>query len=99
MFECTYNSSNRDTITRGGFAASQEMCLIFMHYYPSSRLAHCASRLTLKHVLFALGISVWPITPSNRRLGMRIRDPYEFQNLTFGDYLRINGGYDQVIRS
>lgn len=69
----------------------------FLHYYPASRLAHCASRLTLKHVLYALGVSVWPILPSSKELGLRIKDPWEYQNLTFSHYLQINGGKDKSV--
>eukprot|EP00095_Tigriopus_kingsejongensis_P000886 snap_masked-scaffold409_size180341-processed-gene-0.2 protein:Tk00886 transcript:snap_masked-scaffold409_size180341-processed-gene-0.2-mRNA-1 annotation:"hypothetical protein DAPPUDRAFT_62540" len=94
--ECTYNSTDLDEFTRGGFSAKNEMCLIFLHYYPATRLAHCASRLTLKHVLLALGVSVWPITPSTRHLGLRIKDPWQYQNLTFTDYLRVNGGKNRA---
>lgn len=92
MTECTYNSSEIDTYTRGGFSSRNEMCMMFLHYYPATRLAHCASRLTLKHVLLALGVSVWPITPLTRHLGLRVREPWQYQNLTFTDYLRVNGG-------
>ena len=92
MTECVYNTTGRQAMTRGGYSSDQEMCLLFVHYYPASRLAHCASRLTLKHVLLALGVSVWPITPSSRHLGLRIRQPWRYQNLTFSDYLQITGG-------
>ncbi len=54
-----------------------------------SRMAHCSSRLTLKHVLLAMGVSVWPLTPSSRHLGLRVREPWQYQNLTFTDYLKI----------
>jgi hypothetical protein len=66
------------------------MCLVFLHYYPATRLAHCASRLTLKHVLLALGVTAWPITPSNKKLGLRIKEPWRYQNLTFSDYLIVS---------
>lgn len=98
MTECTYNSSVRGSFTRGGFSSDQEMCLIFMHYYPATRLAHCASRLTLKHVLLALGVTAWPITPKTKHLGLRIKDPWQFQNLTFSDYLRVHGGKDPSMK-
>jgi hypothetical protein len=97
MTECTYNSSSRDTFTRGGFAAKDEMCLVFLHYYPASNLAHCASRLSFQHVLLALGINVWPLTPSTRHLGLRIRDPWQYQNLTFSDYLKISAVKDTAV--
>ena len=45
LTECTYNSTGRRTVTRGGFSSRDEMCTAFLHYYPAARLAHCASRL------------------------------------------------------
>ena len=40
-------------------------------------------------MLYALGVSAWPITPANKWLGLRIKDPWKYQNLTFSDYLAI----------
>eukprot|EP00096_Caligus_rogercresseyi_P012709 TRINITY_DN5418_c0_g1_i1.p1 TRINITY_DN5418_c0_g1~~TRINITY_DN5418_c0_g1_i1.p1 ORF type:complete len:606 (+),score=135.14 TRINITY_DN5418_c0_g1_i1:292-2109(+) len=97
--ECSYNSSQLTTFTRGGFSRTEEMCLLFLHYYPANRLAHCASRLSFKHVLYALGISVWPLTQRNKHLGLRIKDPAHMQNLTFGDYLKITGRNDPIVSS
>ena len=48
-------------------------------------------RLSFKHVLLALGVNVWPLTSRNRALGLRIRDPWQYQNLTFNDYIRVAG--------
>jgi beta-glucosidase-like glycosyl hydrolase len=73
------------------------MCLVFLHYYPAANLAHCASRLSFQHVLLALGINVWPLTPNNRHLGLRIRDPWQFQNLTFSDYLKVAASKDTAV--
>ncbi|XP_040579615.1 DBH-like monooxygenase protein 1 [Lepeophtheirus salmonis] len=97
--ECSYNSSSLTHFTRGGFSRKEEMCLIFLHYYPATKLAHCASRLSFKHVLYALGVTVWPITPQNKHLGLRIKDPAHMQNLTFGDYLKISGRNDPIVSS
>ncbi len=99
MTECTYNSSSRHRFTRGGFSANDEMCLIFLHYYPAKpgTLAHCASRLSFQHVLLALGINVWPLTPGTRHLGLRVRDPWQYQNLTFEDYLQVSTNNSKMI--
>lgn len=35
---CTYNTVNRDNVTLGGFAISDEMCVNYIHYYPNARL-------------------------------------------------------------
>ena len=40
-------------------------------------------------MLYALGVSAWPITPANKWLGLGIQDPWKYQNLTFSDYLAI----------
>jgi len=37
MMECVYNSTGKEDITRGGYSADQEMCLMFLHYYPAAR--------------------------------------------------------------
>ncbi len=59
-------------------------------------LAHCTSRLSFKHILLALGINVWPLTPTTRNFGLRIRDPWQYQNLTFFDYLRVAASKDDT---
>jgi hypothetical protein len=97
MIECTYNSSMRSGYTHGGYSATSEMCLAFLHYYPASGLAHCTSRLSFKHILLALGINVWPLTPTTRTFGLRIRDPWQYQNLTFFDYLKIAASKDDTV--
>lgn len=97
MVECTYNTSSATSFIRGGYSSQDEMCMIFMHYYPASNLAHCASRLSFQHVLLALGINVWPLTPSTRHLGLRIRDPWQYQNLTFSDYLKVAASTDTAV--
>ena len=97
MVECTYNTSTASSFIRGGFAGRDEMCLVFLHYYPAAPLAHCASRLSFQHVLLALGINVWPLTPATRHLGLRIRDPWQYQNLTFSDYLKVAASKDTAV--
>ena len=87
----------RTGFTRGGFTATNEMCLLFLHYYPATRLAHWASRLSFKHVLLALGVNVWPLTSKTRHLGLRIKDPWQYQNLTFSDYLRVAATKDTAV--
>ena len=96
MTECTYNSSTQTGFTRGGFSSRGEMCLMFLHYYPAAKLAHCASRLSFKHVLLALGVNTWPLTSRNRPLGLRIKDPWQYQNLTFNDYIRVAGSHKDI---
>ena len=44
-----------------------------------------------------LGINVWPLTPTTRNFGLRIRDPWQYQNLTFFDYLRVAASKDDTV--
>ncbi|KAI4495678.1 hypothetical protein M0802_008513 [Mischocyttarus mexicanus] len=43
---CTYNTMQRDNITLGGFAISDEMCVNYIHYYPNTRLEVCKSAIS-----------------------------------------------------
>lgn len=55
--ECTYNSSQRTTITLGGFTTQQETCKAFVVYYPKqAKLTTCHSLPSLPTVLHSLGI-------------------------------------------
>ena len=65
------------------------MCLMFLHYYPSTSLAHCVSKLPLKNILLAMGVTLWPMTASTRKLGLRVKTPEIYQNLTITDYLTV----------
>jgi len=41
MTHCVYDSSNRDTMTKGGETSSDEMCFNFISYYPKMLLSAC----------------------------------------------------------
>ncbi|EFN89747.1 Dopamine beta-hydroxylase [Harpegnathos saltator] len=43
---CTYNTMDRDNVTLGGFAISDEMCVNYIHYYPNTRLEVCKSAIS-----------------------------------------------------
>ncbi|XP_014472863.1 PREDICTED: tyramine beta-hydroxylase isoform X1 [Dinoponera quadriceps] len=43
---CTYNTTDRDNVTLGGFAISDEMCVNYIHYYPNTRLEVCKSAIS-----------------------------------------------------
>ncbi|CAG0905562.1 unnamed protein product [Darwinula stevensoni] len=84
LIECYYNSSNRKSVTVGGFGTQEEMCLAFLHYYPAQKIASCLS-LPSYEKLFAL------LRISNVRL--EPKDGYEYmvsnngKNQTLVDYL------------
>ncbi|KAL1131405.1 hypothetical protein AAG570_011022 [Ranatra chinensis] len=43
---CTYNTQDRDNITLGGFAISDEMCVNYIYYYPKVDLEVCKSSIS-----------------------------------------------------
>ncbi|XP_048507699.1 tyramine beta-hydroxylase isoform X2 [Athalia rosae] len=43
---CTYKSLGKRNITLGGFSISDEMCVNYVHYYPSTRLEVCKSAIS-----------------------------------------------------
>ncbi|XP_075227699.1 tyramine beta hydroxylase [Lycorma delicatula] len=43
---CTYNTMNRDNITLGGFAITDEMCVNYIYYYPKTDLEVCKSSIS-----------------------------------------------------
>ncbi|XP_071963972.1 DBH-like monooxygenase protein 1 homolog [Antedon mediterranea] len=45
---CTYNTVGRDEVTRGGDGTVQEMCLVFVYYYPKkTKIDYCMSTPSL----------------------------------------------------
>ena len=89
IMECSYDTSSKQSYTRGGLSVHDEMCMMFLHYYPATQLAHCVSKLPLKNILLAMGVSLWPVSSSTKQLGLRIRSPARYQNLTLSDYLSV----------
>lgn len=58
IVECTYDSSERDTITLGGTAGRGESCNVLAVYYPrQKKLTTCHSLPSLPTVLHSLGIN------------------------------------------
>ena len=89
ILECGYDTTTRLSYTRGGLSVQDEMCMMFLHYYPATTLAHCVSKLPLKNILLAMGVTLWPVSSSTKQLGLRIRSPVRYQNLTLTDYLGV----------
>ncbi|CAH1233409.1 MOXD1 [Branchiostoma lanceolatum] len=56
LVECTYNSMNRDQVTYGGYATTDEMCEVFFQYYPKFHLSFCDSSPSLFTTLGFAGI-------------------------------------------
>jgi len=56
ILECEYDSSTRDQPTFGGLSTRDEMCLVFVLYYPRTQLADCRSLPALNTLTSALGI-------------------------------------------
>ncbi|XP_035207387.1 dopamine beta-hydroxylase-like [Stegodyphus dumicola] len=45
---CHYSTNDRENITLGGFAISDEMCVNYVHYYPKTNLEVCKSSIDTK---------------------------------------------------
>ena len=56
LLECDYETSTRDIPTFGGLSTRDEMCLVFILYYPRTSLADCRSLPALHTLTTALGI-------------------------------------------
>jgi len=56
LLECDYETKARDAPTFGGLSTRDEMCLVFVLYYPRSSLADCRSLPALHTLTQALGI-------------------------------------------
>jgi dopamine beta-monooxygenase len=42
---CQDTTIDRENVTLGGFAISDEMCVNYMHYYPKANLEVCKSSI------------------------------------------------------
>ena len=56
LLECDYETSTRDSPTFGGLSTRDEMCLVFILYYPRAALADCRSLPALHTLTEAIGI-------------------------------------------
>ncbi|XP_012220915.1 MOXD1 homolog 1 [Linepithema humile] len=54
--ECVYGTLNRTKPTLGGWAASEEMCLAFVMYYPTTHLVSCYSLTPVEDLFKTLGV-------------------------------------------
>ena len=52
-----------DNVLQGGFGTYDEMCLVFLNYYPRVPLSGCTSRPSVPDMLTAMGIKVDTIDP------------------------------------
>lgn len=43
---CDYSTEDRENVTLGGFAISDEMCVNYIHYYPLTTLEVCKSAIS-----------------------------------------------------
>ncbi|XP_017887322.1 tyramine beta-hydroxylase [Ceratina calcarata] len=68
---CTYNTVNRENVTLGGFAISDEMCVNYIHYYPNARLEVCKSAISDDALrTYFRYIREWENQPTNDEQGI-----------------------------
>ncbi|RNA26714.1 DBH monooxygenase -like protein [Brachionus plicatilis] len=46
VLDCFYSTKNKNTFTFGGYGTKEEMCGVFMYYYPRMDMIGCASKKT-----------------------------------------------------
>ena len=56
MVECDFDTKDRNRFTFGGFPTAEEMCLVFLTYYPAVNLGACFSRPSWNNIFSAYGI-------------------------------------------
>ncbi|XP_023242126.1 DBH-like monooxygenase protein 1 [Centruroides sculpturatus] len=56
IVECAYDSRKRSRVTFGGLSSREEMCIVFLMYYPRISLALTASCPLPKNFLSSLGV-------------------------------------------
>ncbi|XP_043238916.1 DBH-like monooxygenase protein 1 homolog [Amphibalanus amphitrite] len=81
--ECVYRSTERQNATLGGRATQEEMCVIFMLYYPAVQLAQCVSTPQKEPLLSALGVSG---VRRDGRHDLVVTSPAEFNGLSLQEY-------------
>lgn len=42
VFNCYFNTMDRDDTTYGGVGTEDEMCMVFIYYYPAADFVQCA---------------------------------------------------------
>ncbi|XP_047468421.1 uncharacterized protein LOC125024667 [Penaeus chinensis] len=54
--ECQYDATMRNVPTFGGFGTEEEMCLVFLTYYPRVDLAVCSSQPNMSEILEGINV-------------------------------------------
>ena len=57
--ECDYNTTDRASPTYGGLGTTDEMCRLYVGYYPKIELAGCFSGASFSTFMKSLGIEQW----------------------------------------
>ncbi|XP_037081749.1 DBH-like monooxygenase protein 1 [Pollicipes pollicipes] len=82
--ECVYRSSQRANVTLGGQSTWDEMCIVFIQYYPAIKLAQCVSTPLPRDLLSSLG--VWQ-TSTSRYKQLVVQQPLAWRGVLFEEYL------------
>lgn len=52
---CTFDTLNKKHVTYGGLGLTDEMCVMYLNYYPASRLEVCKSSISKQSLQFLFG--------------------------------------------
>jgi len=87
-FECTYDTSGRSNVTIAGFSTANEMCEVFVWYYPKIPMLACSSFYDITRLFPAFGIKkVKWVKGFNKDSQPTVLEPSHMENRTFAEYL------------
>ncbi|CAG0896502.1 unnamed protein product [Darwinula stevensoni] len=97
LIECYYDSSNRTSVTVGGFGTQEEMCLGFFQYYPAQNLAACLSLPKYEDMFAFIRLNNVYLDQENGYKYWASKNQKNQKNQTLVDYLdRLNWSHDDI---
>ncbi|CAG2101817.1 unnamed protein product [Medioppia subpectinata] len=99
VVECTYNTQNRDIPLFGGLSTKEEMCLVFIIYYPRMKLTrNCLSGLTPQTVMTLSDVAEVHSIDDND-MNPLIVMPSNYANERLSEYVQNKSFWDQNVMS
>ncbi|XP_063846627.1 dopamine beta-hydroxylase-like isoform X1 [Scylla paramamosain] len=72
IMSCEFSTMDRDNITVGGFAISDEMCVNYIHYYPRTDLEVCKSSIDSSTLInYFSFMKRWELQSTSREVNWR----------------------------
>jgi len=105
LLECTYKTLDRESLVFAGLGTSDEMCLVFLYYYPKFAMTTCQSNLWAEDVGAVIGGNVffnseayeWQFTSPDAAAGYSIPLVMLYQDWINDPYNLVDG-YQNAIK-